>query len=73
MMIPCSYITSPNFNEPEIKLPSPSSVRIFTPFERFIVPGVKYSPNKFEGIEITPIVSLDPVGKYLLGFKVVER
>jgi hypothetical protein len=37
------------------------------------VPGFRYSPNKFEGIEITPIFSPDPVGKYRFGFKVVER
>ena len=32
-----------------------------------------YSPNKFEGIEITPIISPDPVGKYLFGGKVLDK
>jgi hypothetical protein len=39
----------------------------------FTDPGFKYSPNKFEGIEITVIASSDPVGKYLLGSKVFDK
>jgi hypothetical protein len=37
------------------------------------VPGLRYSPNKLDGIEITPIVSLEPVGIYLSAGKVDDK
>jgi len=45
--------------------PKPSSCNVTLPDIKTTVVGFKYSPNKFEGIEITPIVSPDPVGMYL--------
>jgi hypothetical protein len=45
--------------------PKPSSVIVILPFEILTVPGFKYSPNKFEGIDITPIAAFDSVGMYL--------
>ncbi len=45
--------------------PKPSSCNVTLPEVNVTEVGFKYSPNKFEGIDITPIISPDPVGIYL--------
>jgi hypothetical protein len=50
--------------------PSPSSIRLLLAEVNVNDLGLICSPNKVEGIEITPILSFDPVGKYLYGVNV---
>ena len=64
---------SPTFKLPVITFPLPSSYRLDVPSDKVKLPGLTYSPNIFDGIEITPTISSEPVGKYLFAGNVVER
>ena len=77
IIIPCWYIISPTFKDPANKAPSPSSVIVpdveEPEYSILKVFGFIYSPNKLEGIEITPISLFEPVGKNLLASKVLGK
>ena len=48
-----------------IKLPCPSSLKLPDSDVNTNDPGLIWSPNRLWGIDITPIISSEAVGKYL--------
>ena len=80
MAIPCSYIIFPTclFDTEYMellnnKLPSVSSIILPETDVKEKLPGLTYSPNKFDGIEIAPISEFDSVGNVLLMFMVLLK